>query len=91
MPAVCAEFNLCVLGLWWNTEFGSDVADIPIAVTLVVIDQGAFNHIEFPNGRSCLRKELDCVALAGETKHKSLRVMCFYIEKRPDLWASEAT
>lgn len=89
MPVVRAGLNLRVLGLWWNAELGSDVADIPIAVALIAINQGPFNHIEFSDGSRCLRKKLCSISPVGEAKNDSLGVMGLHVQKRTNLWTRE--
>jgi len=79
MPAVCAGLNLCALGLWRIAELGSDVADIPIAVALLTINQGAFNYIEFSEGRRCLRKELCGISPVCKAENDSLGVVGLHV------------
>ena len=89
MPAVRAGLNLCALGLWRNAEFGSDVADIPIAIALVAIDQSAFNYLEFSEGSRCLGKELCSISPVGKAKNDALRIVSLHVQKRTNFWAGE--
>lgn len=65
------------------------MANIPIAVTLVVIDQSPFNHIEFANDRRGLRKELCSISSAGKAKNDALGVVSLHIQKRTNFRAGE--
>lgn len=91
MPAVRAGLNLCALGLWRNAEFGSDVADIPIAVALIAINQGPFNHIEFSDGSRCVRKKLCSISPIGEAKNDALGIVSLHVQKRTNFWAGESS
>jgi hypothetical protein len=91
MPAVRAGLNLCALGLWRNAELGCDVADVPIAIALIAINQGAFNHIEFSDGNRRLGKELCSISPVGKAKNDALSIVSLHVQKRTDLWTRETS
>lgn len=72
-----------------STEFTRYVADIPIAIALVAIDQSAFNHIEFSDGSRCLGKELCSISPVGKAKNDALDIVSLHVQKRTNFWAGE--
>ena len=73
-----------------STEFTRYVADIPIAIALVAIDQRAFNHLEVSEGSRCLGKELCSISPVGKAKNDALGIVSLHVQKRTNFWAGES-
>jgi hypothetical protein len=72
-----------------QTEFSRDIANIPIAVALVAIDQSALNDVKRTKGERGVWKKPFRIALIGEAQDQFLRVVRLPVQQRANFWASK--
>ncbi len=75
----------------FDAKISCYVADIPITIALVAVDQSAFNHIEFSDGSRCLGKELCSISPVGKAKNDALGIVSLHVQKRTNFWAGESS
>ena len=81
---------LRAFALSWVAKLGRNVANIPIPVALVAIDQFSLNHLKGIDGERRLGKEALRVTAVCETQGDSLGVVGLHVQQRPNFRTCEA-